>query len=330
MTATMRALLCREYGDVDDLVLGTAPVPRADNGQLLVRVHAAGLNFADALVVGGRYQIRHEPPFVPGSELSGEVIAIGEDITDFCPGDRVMAQVDIGAFADYTVVDARRAQHVPKEMSDDEAAAFYVAYGTAGAALLHRCRLTPSETVLVFGASSGVGLAALQVAKATGCSVIAGTRDPDKAAFVREQGADFTVAIHAEDARDQVRAWTESHGVDVVFDPVGGDATRLGLKCIAWEGRHVVVGFVSGTIPQIPTNHLLLKNADMIGFFWGDYYHRRPKDTQHMFERLFDYYRQGTLKPHIAVSVEPTEITRTLRAQQQGEILGKAVARFGL
>lgn len=324
----MQALLCPAYGPPEGLVLAAVPPPAAAPGTLLVRTEAAGLNFADLLVIAGRYQVRLPPPFVPGAEVCGRVVAVGAGVEGFAPGQRIAGQVDQGAYAEFCQVEAGRAVVLPEGFEAAAGAAFPINYGTAYCALVERARLRPGERVLVLGAASGVGLAALQLARALGGRVIAASRAPEKRAFALAEGAEAALDYAAEDFPARLRAATEGQGVDVIIDPVGGTATRLALKGIAWRGRLVVIGFAAGAIPALPTNLLLLKNCALIGLFWGDYHRRDPAWTVEAFRKLLGLWRQGAIRPRVAQRLAPAEIPAGLRQLEAGRVRGKLVAIF--
>jgi NADPH:quinone reductase len=267
------------YGEPEDaLELADVARPEPGPGQLLVRVLAAAANFPDVLLCRGTYQVRPPLPFCPGAELCGEVVETGAGVAGFAVGDRVCggAALPAGAFAEYAVMDSERTFAVPEGLDDAEAAPFVVTYQTGWFGLHRRAHLLAGETLLVHAAAGGVGSGAVQLGKAAGARVIGVAGGPDKAALARQLGADVVIDRHAEDFVAVVKEVTEGRGADVVYDPVGGDAYARSTKCIAFEGRIVVVGFASGTIPTAALNHALVKNYSILGLHWGLYEKRDP------------------------------------------------------
>ena len=272
----MRAVVVREWTDPKDLKVDSLPSRDPGAGEVRIAVHAAGLNFADTLIVAGKYQEKPPFPFSPGMEASGAIEAVGDGVTGLREGDRVMALTGHGGFAERCVVEARRVLKIPDSMSFTDAAAFPVAYGTSHLALRHRGHLQPDETLLVHGAAGGVGLTAVQIGKVLGARVIGTARGAEKRAIAEANGAEETIDYSEEDIRSRVLELTGGKGADVIYDPVGGDVFDASLRCIAWEGRLLVIGFAAGRIPQAPANYLLLKNAAAVGVFWGAYMKNDP------------------------------------------------------
>lgn len=296
----MRALICDAPEGYESLRLGEVPAPEPGPGDILVEVKAAGLNFADSLMAAGKYQVKPEPPFVPGLELSGIVRALGAGVAGRAIGDKVMAVVDQGAFAETAVCKSGDVFPLPPGLDFAEAAGFPIAYGTSYGALVWKARLQPGETLLVHGAAGGVGLTAVEIGKALGARVIATAGGPDKCAIARAHGADDTIDYRAEGIRDRVKALTGGSGADVVYDPVGGDVFDASLRAVAWNARLVVIGFAGGRVPQIPANILLVKNVDALGFYWGSYRRHRPDLLAAGFDALGGMVARGQLKPHIS------------------------------
>lgn len=296
----MRAVLCKEWGGPDSLVVDTVAPPTPGPGQVRVAVKTVGVNFADTLIIAGKYQVKPPFPFSPGLEIAGVVDALGADVDDLSLGDRVIAVPGHGGYAEQVVADRAQVFVIPDGMTFDDAAAFPVAYGTAHVALVHRAKLRHGETLLVHGASGGVGLATVEVGARLGARVIGAARGAEKLAIARAAGAQDGIDTGGEDIRERVRALTEGRGVDVVFDPVGGDAFDASLRCLALEARIIVIGFASGRIPQIPANILLVKNCDVLGVYWGAYFTRAPEIIRESFAALFAWYAEGALRPHIS------------------------------
>jgi NADPH2:quinone reductase len=257
----MKAILCVEHGPADRLILADRPDPVAAEGEVVVRVHTAGVNFPDTLIIENRYQFKPELPFVPGGECAGVVESVGPGVHHVRPGTRVMAFTTWGAFAEKVRVRANSLVPVPDGMDDAVAAAFTIAYATSYHALVDRAALRAGDSLLVLGASGGVGLAAVEIGKALGARVIAAASSEEKLAICREHGADHTIDYEREDLRERIKALTDGKGVDVVYDPVGGRFTELALRSLAWRGRLLVVGFAAGDIPKVPANLLLLKGS---------------------------------------------------------------------
>ncbi|MCC2665432.1 MAG: NADPH:quinone oxidoreductase, partial [Geminicoccaceae bacterium] len=257
----MRAVVCRELSGLDGLGLEDVPLPEPGPGEVRIRVRAAGLNFADSLMIKGQYQDKPALPFVPGLEVAGQIERCGEGVAGFAPGERVMATPDHGGFAEAVVTRAGNVVRLPDSIDYPAAAGFAIAYGTAYGALCWAGRLQAGETLLVHGAAGGVGLATVECGRALGARVIATARGPERLSVAKAHGADEVIDTASEDVRARVRELTDGRGADVVFDPVGGELFTASLRSIAWQGRILVVGFASGAIPQIPANLLLVKNA---------------------------------------------------------------------
>lgn len=329
----MRAVLCKAFGNYRDLVVEDAPpLPAPGPNQVKIAVAAAGLNFADLLMIGGTYQEKPPLPFSPGLELAGRVIACGPGVTRVAPGDRVMATVDHGAFAEEALARENDVHVLPDGMDDATAAGFPIAYGTAYGALRWRADLKPGETALIHGAGGGVGLAAVEVAKAMGATVIATAGGPEKLAIARAHGADHLVDYKSDALRERVKeicAALGRGGVDVVFDPVGGDVFDQSLRCTGWSGRLVVIGFASGTVPQVPANILLVKNLSVLGLYWGSYRRHRPELVAAGFAELFAWYRAGKLKPLVSRRFDLAQAADALDLLKTRRSTGKVVLTAG-
>jgi NADPH2:quinone reductase len=271
----MRAVICRDYGPAEELVIGEMPAPEPGPGQILVEVVAAGVNFPDTLIIQNKYQRRAPVPFTPGSEVAGRVLRVAPDVTGFAPGDRVLAYTVWGGFAELCVAEAAQAYHNPDEVDFVAAAAFVLAHGTALYALEDRGQLKAGETLLVLGAAGGVGIGAIEAGKALGGRVIAAASSDEKLALCKASGADEVVNYTAGDLREQVKRLTGGQGVDVVLDPVGGPLAEPAMREMASGGRYLVVGFAAGEIPRIPLNLPLMKNFAVIGVVWGQFIQRR-------------------------------------------------------
>lgn len=321
----MRAILCNDWGEPETLVLGETPAPVAGPGQLTLRMRAAGVNFADIVLVRGHYQEKPPLPFTPGLEGAGEVLTVGEGVTGFSPGDRVMTLPGVGAFAEEVVCETRDVLPIPDGMDFVTAAAFPVAYGTSHLALTDRARMKAGETLLVLGAGGGVGLTAVECGKALGATVIAAASTQEKLDLAIAHGADHGINYVDEDLRAAVRKLTDGRGADVVYDPVGGEASKTALRALAWSGRLIVIGFAAGEVPQIPANYLLVKNISAIGFYWGAYKTREPELYKASFEQLAQWYAEGLLKPHVSQVFPLAEVPQALGVLDSRQATGRLV-----
>lgn len=293
----MRAIVVDRFMEPADLKLSEAPEPRLQPGTLQVAVKAAGCNFFDILMLRGTYQVKPPFPFIPGAEVAGVVEAVGEGVSGFAVGDRVLASSGLGGFAERAVVAARGAYRMPEGMSFEEGAAFPIIYPTAYAGLVHRGRLREGETLLVHAAAGGVGSAAVQIGKALGARVLATAGGAEKCEVARRAGADVAIDYAAEDFVARVKEETGGRGADVIYDSVGGDIFDRSLKCIAWNGRLVVIGFAGGTIPKVAVNRILLKNIEVTGLHWGAYVQHQPESIPEVFAALFALYEAGRIRP---------------------------------
>ena len=325
----MKAVILRRHGALETLALEERPTPEPGPRQVLVDVRAAGVNFPDLLVIAGTYQTLPQLPFTPGKECAGVVNSVGEGVTTLKRGDRVTALIGHGAFAEQVVLDENTAHAIPLEMSFPEAAALNLTYLTAHFALVERAQLKPGEVVLVTGAAGGVGLAAVQVAKALGATVLAAVSSPEKAAAAKASGADHIIDVSVpglrNGLRDQVFAVTDKHGADVIVDQVGGDVFDASLRAAAWRGRLVVIGFASGRIPEIKAGYILVKNIAVMGLHIGDYRDRQPEEFRRAREQLFDWYRAGKIKPHVMAAYPLQDFLAALNVVKNRQAIGKVV-----
>ena len=292
----MKALVCNELGPTDNLTLEERPTPVPGKGEILVDVKAAGVNFPDVLTVQGKYQFKPELPFVPGVEVAGIVAAVGEGVTSRKVGERVIATLPIGGFSEQCIGSEYGSFGMGETMSYEQAAGFAITYGTSYYALKQQAKIQPGETLLVLGAAGGVGIATIQIAKAMGATVIAAASTEEKLDFACEAGADLRINYSEENLKDQVKALTGGKGVDVIYDPVGGDFSEQAFRAIAWDGRFLVIGFASGPIPAIPLNLMLLKGASLVGVFWGAWAARFPSES-HNFDELIRMVDSGQFSP---------------------------------
>lgn len=320
----MRALVCSEYAGLDALVVGDLPDGDVTRGTVRVDIEAAGVNFPDVLVVQGLYQDRPPLPFAPGFEIAGRVTEVGDDVTHLSVGDRVFGYVRSGGFAETAVVDPGRLFPVPDGMPASIAAALPVTFGTALHALVDRACLGEGETMLVLGAAGGVGLAAVQIGRAVGARVVAAVSSDDKARAVEGAGASEVIRYDRDDLRATMR---EMHpaGVDVVFDPVGGQATESAFRSLGWGGRHLVIGFAAGEIPSIPANLPLLKGASLVGVFWGRFSEVDPAANRANFDTLTRWWAEGTIDPLVSETFPLERAVDALVAIGSRRAIGKLV-----
>lgn len=298
------------------------PMPRPNQGEIRVRIAACGLNFADLLMIEGKYQDTPTPPFVMGLELAGVVDALGDGVTTHAVGDSVAVYAGQGGLAEYGCFPAQRALRLPDHMPLTEAAGFLIAYGTSHLALTRRARLAAGETLAVLGAAGGVGLTAVEIGASLGAKVIAVARGQAKLEIAKRAGADHVIDADTPDLRDQLRALG---GVDVLYDAVGGAGFEAGFRAMRPEGRILSIGFASGTVPQIPANHLLVKNLDVMGLYWGGYLRFNPEALHHSLEQVFGLYTQGGLKPHIGATYPFDALPAALDALKSRKSTGKLV-----
>lgn len=302
----MKAQVVHELGGIESLRLEEVESPTVPPGHVKIAVEAVGLNFPDLLIIQGLYQFKPELPFSPGAEAAGRVIEVGEGVTEVAVGDRVMGIHFAGAMAEHFLAPEYNTFRIPDDLPAVKAAAMSMTYGTTYHALVDRGHLQAGETLLVTGASGGVGSAAVQVGKALGARVIAGVSTDAKGEVARSLGADEVVNYGTGSLRDQVKALTDGRGADVIYDPVGGDVFLETLRCINWEGRILVIGFASGEIPAAPMNLPLLKGCSIVGVFWGDFARRDPARNRANFEQILAWASDGTIDPHIS-AVYPLE-----------------------
>lgn len=321
----MKAVVCEAFGPPDTLVIRDLPRPEPGAGQVRVKVHAAGVNFPDLLMVQGLYQLKPPFPFTPGSEVAGVIEAVGEGVEALSVGDRVVATLPWGGYAEEVVADAPAVFPIPDELGFDVASALVIAYGTTMHALIDRARLAPAETLLVLGAAGGVGLAAVQIGKALGAHVIAAASSPEKLEVCTAAGADAVIDYSKEDLKARAKALTGHDGADVIFDPVGAALAEPALRAIAWGGRYLVIGFAGGAIPEIPLNLPLLKGCAIVGVFWGSFAARDPKAHLAHIERLVGWCEDGTLGPRIDRRLPLAEASEALEALARRDVRGKLV-----
>jgi NADPH2:quinone reductase len=320
----MQTVVCPELGPLDNLVIEEREPPVPGEGQVVVQVRAAGVNYVDGLMCQGRYQIKPATPFVPGSELAGEVVSIGNGVVGVDPGDRVVVFSGLGAFAEQVVVPALSVLPMPDGLTYAQAAALIQSYGTALFALTRRTSVAEGETVLVLGAGGGVGLAVVDVARALGARVIAAASSQEKLEAARAMGAQWTIAYEDEDLKVRARELSDG-GVDVVVDPVGGDHSEPALRALRPFGRFCVIGFAAGPIPTIPLNQVLLNNRTVVGVDWGGWMFRDPEGNQQVLAHLADLVGRGQLHPTAPTEFPLSDAARVMSDLIDRSLVGKAV-----
>lgn len=321
----MRALVCKDFAPYDQLTVDDVPEPPLGEGFAMIDVKAAGVNFPDILLVEGKYQMKPETPFVPGMEVAGVVTALGEGVQGVKLGDRVIAATMLGGFAEKVPVPASQTVPMPDSMSFEEGAALTTIYGTSYHALKDRARLKEGETILVLGAAGGVGIATVQLAKAMGAKVIAAASSAEKLAFCKENGADAVINYAEEDLKARTKELTGGKGVDVVYDPVGGDYSEAALRASGWDARYLVIGFAAGPIPKIPLNLALLNSRNIMGVFWGAWVGREPKANAQNLKEIFDLFEAGKLKPQISASYPLEDYAKAFEDLLERRVKGKVV-----
>ncbi len=318
----MRVVVCKELGPPEALVVEERPTPEPGDGQVRIAVRAAGVNYVDGLIAAGRYQIRIEPPFVPGSELAGVVDAIGPGVEGLAVGDRVFATLGTGGFAEYAIARPVAVTPIPDSLDFARAASFHQSYCTAWFALVRRTVVRPGETVLVTGAGGGVGLAAVDVARALGARVIAVASTPEKRALAMQMGAEATIDPNVDDIKTRARELAGSGGVDVVYDAVGGELAEASLRALRFDGRFCVIGFTGG-IPRIPLNLVLLNNRTVVGVDWGAWVGQNQAENQAMLREVMQNIVAGKLHPVEPVSYPMSRAVDAMRDLQNRKVAGK-------
>jgi NADPH2:quinone reductase len=324
----MRALSCKAWGPVSDLVIDEWDDPVPGDEDVLIDVKAAGINFPDILIIAGKYQDKIPPPFIPGNEASGIVSAVGSKVSRFKVGDKVIVAPRGGAFAEKCKVHQNATMPLPDALNFEQGAGYAVTYGTSYHALKQSAKLQPNETLLVLGAAGGVGITAVQIGKAIGARVIAAASSDEKLEFARAAGADDVINYSEQPLKETVKKMTEG-GVDVVYDPVGGELSQQALRALAWHGRHLVIGFASGDIPQLPANIALLKEASIVGVWWGTWAAKNPGlQIQNMAE-LAALVADGTLNPGATDTFPLDEFEKAFRLISERRALGKVILKIG-
>jgi len=323
----MKAILCTHFGTPDQLELADIAPPHAAPGEAVVRVKAAALNFFDTLIVAGKYQQKPPFPFSPVAEFAGIVESIGTGVTEVAPGDRVMTFLGWGAAREAIAAPARQLIKIPQQLDFDRAAGLCITYGTSLYALRERAQLKAGETLAVLGASGGAGLAAVEIGKLMGARVIACASSDEKLAFARAHGADETINYAEENLRDALKRHGGEHGIDVVYDPVGGPYAEPAVRSLAWQGRYLVVGFTAGEIPKIPLNLVLLKSCDIRGVFWGSWSKREPQAQHALLGDVARWAADGKLSAHIHAAFPLADIAAAMKLISDRKVMGKIVLR---
>ena len=321
----MKALVCEKFGPPGDLQVKEVDDPVPGDKEVLVRVHAAGINFPDLLMIQGQYQDKREPPFIPGAEVAGVVEAVGGKVQRVKPGDRVIATPLGGAFAEKCTVQEQHCMPLPNQLDFEQGAGFTITYATTWHAFRQRARLQAGETVLVLGAAGGVGSSAVEIAHAMGARVIAAASSQEKLDFARAAGADECINYREESLRERLKELTGGKGVDVVYDPVGGDAAQAAYRALAWHGRYLVIGFASGDIPAFPANIALLKEASVMGVWWGTWAARHPDESLQNMVELAARVAAGELRPVVSERYALADFANAFAALQERRALGKVV-----
>ena len=321
----MKAYVCREFGPVESHKVEEIEDPRAEAGQVVVDVKAAGVSFPDVLIVQGKYQFQPPFPFSPGGEIAGVISEVGEGVVDWKIGDRVIAMTGNGGIAEKVVAFEMTLMPLPETMDFRDGAAFPLNYGTTYHALKQRGQLKPGETLLVTGAGGGVGTTAIEIGKAMGAKVIAAASTEEKLEIAKNLGADETINYSDGELKEKVKALTDGLGADVIYDPIGGDIFLQCMRCVNWKGRVLVIGFASGPIPEVPTNLALLKGCSIVGVFWGRFTGAEPEENSKNFDELFALHAEGKLKPQITKSYSLDDAAEAISSLENRKATGKVV-----
>jgi|SRR5436853_31002 len=325
----MKAVRAKEWCEPSGLVVEEIPQPEPGPREVLIKVAFASLNFPDMLIISGKYQVKPQLPYTPGFEIAGVIEKIGPEITRFAPGQRVLAQLSGGGFAEFAAADEAAVRAIPESMTFDEAASFPMVYQTSYFGLVHRGRLQQGETVLVHSAAGGVGLTAVQLARALGAGKVIGTAgSDDKLRAILDSGADAAINYREQDFVEIVKKETNGAGADIIYDPVGGEVGERSTKCIAFEGRLIVVGFTSGKFPSYAANHILIKNYSVVGLHWGFYRNRNDPRIEDAWGALFDLYTLGKIRPVIGARFHMTEIAHAMNHLASRNAIGKIVLHW--
>ncbi len=324
----MKAIICNEWCLPDDLKVSEVEKPELNKSSVRIEVHAAGVNFPDVLIIQGKYQYKPPFPFSPGSEVSGIISEIGENVKSFKVGDKVMAVTGHGAFAEEICVEENKLTKIPQEMDYITAAGISLTYGTSAYALLQRAIIKKNDTVLIHGSTGGVGITALEISKASGAKVIATASTDEKLKIAKEYGADYCINYKNKDFKNEVKDITQGKGADIIYDPVGGEVFMQSLRCIAWNGRILVIGFASGNIASAPTNLPLLKNCSIVGVFWGAWRERNPEGHNENMEKILHWWKLKKIRPKVSMIFELQNTKDALHALMNRKVIGKAIIKI--
>ena len=325
----MKAVVCKAWGLPDTLVVEDVATPQPGPGEVLIDIRAASVNYPDVLMIQKKYQVQPALPFIPGSEVAGVISALGEGVANVKLGDRVIAFVGLGGFAEQVVAKAAGLVAIPPGLDDAVAASFTLVYGTSHHAVIDRGALKAGETMLVLGAAGGVGLAAVEIGKVLGAKVIAAASTDEKLAVCKAHGADVLINYSTQDLRAAIKEATGGLGPDVVYDPVGGSYTEPAFRSIAWRGRYLVVGFANGEIPKLPANLMLLKGASMVGVFWGDSVRREPEANAAAMKQMMGWVAEGKLRPLVSARYALADTAAAFNALAARQATGKVVIEPG-
>ncbi len=324
----MKAVLCESFGPAENLSLQDVSPPELESGQVIVDIHSCALNFPDVLMVEGKYQSLPPFPFTPGGEFAGVVTQVADDVSKWQVGDEVFASCGHGAMAEQIAVSAQALRAKPGNMSFATASGISTTYGTSYYALKQRANLQAGETLLVLGAAGGVGLAAVELGKAMGARVIAAASSAEKLAVAQQAGADELIDYSDGELKEKVKALTGGKGADVIYDPVGGPLFDQCMRCINWEGRILIVGFVGGDIPRVPTNLILLKSCQVVGVFYGAFSGRFPVENEQNFAELLQMFEAGKLRALVGAEYQLTDFVEALNCLSQRRAVGKVVVNI--
>ncbi len=321
----MKAVLVKEFGPIEQLVVEEVPSPNAKKGQVVIQVKACGVNFPDILITQGLYQFKPPLPFSPGGEVAGIIKEVGEGVNHLSVGQAVFTGVLFGGFAEEVAADANMVFPMPDKMDFVTASSIMMTYGTSYHALKDRAHLKAGETLLVLGAAGGVGLAAVDIGKAMGAKVIAAASTDEKLALCQAYGADELINYSSQNLKERLKAIAGSKGIEVVYDPVGGEYSEAAFRAMAWEGRFLVVGFAAGDIPKLPLNLPLLKGAQVVGVFWGAFTQRFPQKNTQNFMEIMQLFSEGKLRNHIHSTYPLERATEALKEMSERRVKGKVV-----
>ena len=321
----MKAVLCKSYGPPESLVIEEVDPPKVDKDSVRIEVHAAGVNFADTLIIQNKYQMKPPLPFSPGSEVAGVALEVGEQVRDIKPGDRVLAITGWGGYAEQAAAHQSTVYSIPEDMDMIHAASLPTVYGTSYYALKQRGRLRPGETLLVLGATGGVGLTAVELGKLMGARVIAAGGSDEKLNIAAEYGADHLINYREKSIKDEVRVLIGGQGADVIYDAVGGDAFDQAMGCINWNGRLLVIGFASGRIPEVAVHRVMNKGCEIVGVLWGATLLREPDINRQNLEEVLKWFSQGKLRPYVSSVLPMHRAADALGLLLERKSVGKVV-----